>query len=170
MKLSPLDIEHKEFGTGLNGYNKRQVDEFLALLAEQTEELLRENQTLRDEIARKDKAIEELQSAELELKRAVIAAERIGNEMKHNAKREADLIIKEAEYRKDLMLRDSHQRLREIQGELSRLEHERDLFREQFRGMLKAFERGLDKLEESQKRVPIQRPATVKNKVEASGG
>jgi cell division initiation protein len=169
MKLSPLDIEHKEFSSGLNGYNKRQVDEFLALLAEQTEELLRENQALRDDIARKDKAIEELQSAELELKRAVIAAERIGNEMKHNAKREADLMLKEAEYRRDLLLKDSQQRLREIQAELARLEHERDLFREQFRGMLKAFERGLDKLEESHKRPATQRPAAVKRQVETSG-
>lgn len=163
MKLTPLDIEHKEFASGLNGYNKRQVKEFLALVAEQTEELLRDNQALRDELGRKDKQIEELQAAELELKRAVIAAERIGNEMKANAKREAELIVKEAEQRREHLLKESQQRLRELQAEIARLEHERDLFREQFRGMLKAFERGLDKLEAQQQRPLTQRPATLKS-------
>ena len=144
MKFSPLDIQHMEFGSSLNGYTKNQVRDFLEKLAEQTEDLLREQQRLNVELTKRDRRIEELQSAELELKRAVIAAERIGNEMKQNAKREAQLLLKDAESSRDDMVREAQARVREVNNDLTRLERERDLFREQFRGMLQAFERSLD--------------------------
>lgn len=144
MKLSPLDIEHMEFGTNLGGYGKRPVREFLERVSQQLEETLRENQALRDELKKRDERIEELQVGEVELKRAVIAAERIANEIKENAKHEASLILREADGKRTGMLRDAETRLRAARAEISRLEKEQQLFREQFRGMLNAFERSLD--------------------------
>lgn len=144
MKLSPLDIQHIEFSSGLNGYSKRQVRDFLIRVADHYEDLLSENRRLSDEVAQLKQRVEELQHAELELKRAVIAAERIGNEMKQNAKREAELMLREAEQRKDALLREAQLKIKEVQAEVARLEKERDLFREQFRGMLHAFERSID--------------------------
>jgi cell division initiation protein len=147
VKLSPLDIEHMEFSTGVGGYGKRQVREFLERVSQQLEETLRENQSLRDEIKKRDERIEELQVGEVELKRAVIAAERIANEIKENAKQEASLIVREADGQRTGMLREAETRLRSARAELARLEKEQQLFREQFRGLLKAFERGLDQPE-----------------------
>lgn len=148
MRLSPLDVQHQEFATAVGGYNKRQVREFLTRAADTLEELIRENQQLREELAKRDKKIEELSLAEAELKRAVIAAERIGNEMKQNAKREAELIIQEAEAVKTKIIRDAEARLKQTGLEIARLERQSQLFREQFRGLLKAYERSLDNLPE----------------------
>ncbi len=148
MKLSPLDVQHQEFAAALNGYSKRQVRDFLARSADSLEALIRENQQLREELAKRDKRIEELSVAEAELKRAVIAAERIGNEMKQNAKREAELIIQGAEAVKAKTIRDAEARLMHASTEITRLEHQSQLFREQFRGLLKAYERSLDNLPE----------------------
>ncbi len=144
MKLSPLDIQHMEFGGAVSGYQKKQVRDFLERVAAEREELLREQQELREELQKKEQRIEELQVAEVELKRAVIAAERIGNELKQNAKREAELMIKEAEQLKENIIRDAETRIREARTELSRLERQQRMFREQLRGMLRAFERSLD--------------------------
>lgn len=168
MKLSPLDIQHMEFASSLSGYNKRQVRDFLLRLAEQTEDLIRDFQRLNDELAAKEQRIEDLQSAELELKRAVIAAERIGNEMKQNAKREAQMMLKEAEARKEGVLQEAQLRFRELSAENARLEKERDLFREQFRGMLHAFERSIDATyQANQKSVPSSKAALDKPKTTA---
>lgn len=142
--FSPLDIEHKDFGRSLFGYDRQQVKDFLKRVADHTEDLMRENKRLTNELDNKGTLIEELQTGELELKRTVVAAERIGNEMKNNAEREAHLILKEAEQRKEGILREANLRHKELTAEIARLERERDLFREQFRGMLRAFERGLD--------------------------
>ncbi|MGL4609237.1 MAG: DivIVA domain-containing protein [Trueperaceae bacterium] len=144
MKLSPLDVQHSEFAGGLNGYNRKQVKDFLAKIASQLEDMIRDNQNLREEIAKRERRIEELQVAESELKRTVIAAERIGNEIKQNAKREAEIMIKQAELMRDNMIRDGEMRMKEIRYDLARLEKEHQIFREQFRGMLHAFERSLD--------------------------
>src|SRR5690625_199933 len=166
MNLSPLDIQHMEFPSGLNGYGKRQVREFLERVSRELEDVLRENQQLRDEMKRKDGQIEELEDSEAELKRVVIAAERIANEIRENAKREADLLVKEAEQkrseilsdadsrhermireaenRRSEVITDAETRLREARNELLRLEREQRLFREQFRALLQAFARNLE--------------------------
>ena len=152
MKLSPLDIQHMAFDTGFSGYNKRQVRECLEQLADQTEELLRNQQKLLAEIEQRGKTINELRQTEAELKRAVTAAERIAHEMKQNAKREAELTLRDAEQRKEGILRETQLRYKELTGDLVRLERERDMFREQFRGMLHAFERSLDASPQPQRR------------------
>ncbi|MEX2541943.1 MAG: DivIVA domain-containing protein [Trueperaceae bacterium] len=157
MKLSPLDIEHMEFGRTVGGYGKRQVREFLERVSQQLEETLRENQSLRDELKKRDERIEELKVGEVELKRAVIAAERIANEIKENAKHEASLILREADGQRSGMMRDAEGRLRSLRAEISRLEKEQMLFREQFRGLLKAFERSLDQPEVRRSK-PVEAP------------
>ncbi len=166
MKLSPLDIQHMEFPTGLNGYNRKQVREFLERVAGELESVLRDNQQLRDEMKRRDEQISDLQGSEAELKRVVIAAERIANEIRENAKREADLTVKEAEQKRSEILADAdlrrerlvteaekkraevvsdaEGRIREARNELLRLEREQRLFREQFRALLQAFARNLE--------------------------
>ncbi len=144
MKLNPLEIEHAEFSQAFRGYKKADVRNLLKLAASQIETLQQDNQYLINELAKKDEQIEKMLQAENDLKRAVIAAERVATEIKHNANREADLVVKEAKSIKDDMMRDAEARLKEAHFELSRLEKEYQLFREQFRGILKAFERSLD--------------------------
>lgn len=166
MKLSPLDIQHAEFGSAMNGYSKRQVREFLERVANELEGVLRENQNLRDSGKQYSEQINELQSSEAELKRVVIAAERIASEIRENAKREAELIVQEAgDTRRNILAetenfrqktlseteRQRHEQLTEVENqvkearaELLRLEREQRLFREQFRALLQAFARNLE--------------------------
>ncbi len=144
MRLSPLDIQHMEFQRTASGYHRRQVREFLERVALEREELLREVQTLREGLDRRDEQIAELQAAEAELQRAIIAAERIGNEIKENAKKEAQLVLQEADRLKEERLHGAETRLRTANAELARVERETSLFREQFRGMLEAYMRSLE--------------------------
>lgn len=166
MKLSPLDIQHMEFPTGMGGYGKRQVREFLESVAGELESVLRENQQLKDDMKRKQGQIDELQGSEAELKRVVIAAERIANEIRENSKREAELMVQEAEQKRTGILNDAETRrermvteaenkrseviadaetrIRDARNELLRLEREQRLFREQFRALLQAFARNLE--------------------------
>jgi cell division initiation protein len=143
MKLSPLDVQHQEFDGALSGYSRRQVRDFLAKVADTLEELIRENKALRDELLRAEERIEALQAGELELKHAVVAAERIGNELKQNARREAELILKGAEAQRSKIVEGAEARVKDARGELVRLEREARMFKEQFRSMLKAYENSL---------------------------
>ncbi len=144
--ITPNDIENQEFDGAISGYSKKQVREFLDRVAQVLTDEVRTNRQLKDELHKRDRTIEQLQVGEAELKRAVIAAERVGNDMKKNAKREAELIVQEAKNRRMELLRDAELRLKQLRSELGRLERENQLFREQFRGMLRAYEVSLDDL------------------------
>ena len=133
MRLSPLDIQHMEFERGVSGYRKPHVRAFLERVAAEREELLKELQAARDQVTEQARRIEALESAEADLRQAVIAAERIGNQMKDNAREEARLIVEQA-----------HAQRRAVDVEIGRLRALRDDFRERFRAMLAGYERSLD--------------------------
>ncbi|MEX2501050.1 MAG: DivIVA domain-containing protein [Trueperaceae bacterium] len=133
MRLSPLDIQHIEFERSVSGYRPAQVRAFLERVAAEREELLKEAQGLRDRAADQQRRIEALEAAEADLRHAVVAAERIANQMRENARQEAKIIVQEAESER-----------RAQHAELARLRELRDRFREQFRGMLQAYEASLD--------------------------
>lgn len=147
MRLSPLEIEHMEFPRGAGGYQRKHVRDFLERVGEEVADLLREVQGLQAELDSAKQQVSDLQAKEAELQRAVIAAERIANEIKENAKREAKLILDEAERLRERRVADLDGEVSRTRAELDRLLRERGLFREQFRGLLQAYMRSLEAIE-----------------------
>ena len=155
MDLTPLDIEHATFETAAVGYRKGSVRAFLERVARGQEALLRENRALRDDLDERAAEIDDLREAEAELKRAVIAAERIGTEMKDLARREAELIKASAREEAQATIRQARAEVRAAEAELARLERSQALVREQLRGQLTAFLRALDALPSERRAPPI---------------
>ena len=104
MKRTPLDVRHQEFTNALSGYSKKDVREFLMSVAEDFEEYERGMRNNQERIAQLEAQVNELRQGEETLKRAVVSAERISNEMKLNAEREASLRIKNAEHQAQIKL------------------------------------------------------------------
>ena len=48
MRITPLDIQQKQFTSKFRGFDMEEVDSFLELLREEMEELLRDNANLRN--------------------------------------------------------------------------------------------------------------------------
>ncbi|HEX2864909.1 MAG TPA: DivIVA domain-containing protein [Deinococcales bacterium] len=148
MNLTPLDIRHQEFAGALSGYSKREVREFLERLADQTEEAERDVRAARERIAQLEAQVLELREGEEMLRRAVVSAERIANEIKGNAEREAQLMRQEAEATRDKVMREALQRVRETRVDLDRARSDRQLFLDQFRALLQGYLASLDRLED----------------------
>ncbi len=155
MDLTPLDIEHATFESAAVGYRKGSVRAFLERVARGQEALLRENRALRDDLDERAAEIDDLREAEAELKRAVIAAERIGTEMKDLARREAELIKATAREQAQAAIRQARDEVRAAEAELARLERSQALVREQLRGQLTAFLRTLDALPSERTAPPV---------------
>ncbi len=147
MPLTPLDIEHATFERSPMGYKPKAVRAFLERLAAELESVLRELRQLRDRLAEKDEIIAGLREAEAELQRAVVSAERIGTEMKDNAREAARLIEADARAHAEIIKREIAAELAEAHLELARLERSQAIVREQMRGQLTAFLRALDPVE-----------------------
>lgn len=101
MNTTPLDIRHQEFATGVRGYNRAAVRAYLAGLSDQFEELLRDQQALQEKLEESGRRVEQYRAAEDELRRTLVAAERIGAEMRAQAHKEAELTLREAGAERD---------------------------------------------------------------------
>ncbi len=139
-RLSPIDIQHAEFSRRAGGYDRREVRAFLERLSLDVEESLRDAQALRRRLVEAEDEVARLRGAEAELQHAVMAADRIAGELKENAKREAQLVLEEAERMRSSRLADVEGGLVRARAELDRVSHQRLLFKEQFRALLRAYE------------------------------
>lgn len=143
-RLTPLDIAHAEFSRAAGGYNRGEVRAFLERISVEVEELKREVQALTRQLDEQGEEVQALKVAEDDLRSAVVAAERIAADVRRGAEREAELILGEAERQRKQLLTNATDALRRAKAEFTRLETERALFKEQFRGLLTAYLRSLD--------------------------
>lgn len=136
MKFTPLDVRHQEFPTRLGSYDRASVRAFLNELSDDMETLLQQHQALRDQLAGLERQLEEQRQNEDEIRRAVVAAERISHELRENAVRESELMIAQATLQRDATLRDAESRRAELEsGHQARLAALEAAFRGRFADM-----------------------------------
>ena len=89
--MQPMDIKSQSFGTGLFGYKKSDVDQYVDTVYRAYDELFTENKNLRDERDRLNKAVEEANVKVFELQ-----SKADGVVDTSEAEKERDRIIAEA--------------------------------------------------------------------------
>ena len=99
LKVTPLDIQQKRFHVGFRGYEKTEVEMFLDLVRDEMESLLREMTDLREFRQSYDQRLNELNEKEEMIKNTLIMTQKLMEEQKDNARKEAALIIRDAEIR-----------------------------------------------------------------------
>jgi cell division initiation protein len=143
--LTPLDIRYQEFRQGLRGYAVAEVREYLGRVADMQTALIEENERLRSHIRELEAELAKAKEGEAELKRAVVAAERIAREIKAQAEREAELIKRETETERQAVLQELIEQMKRIKSDIEQVRNERDLFVGQFRALLEGYLSSLDR-------------------------
>jgi cell division initiation protein len=135
MKLTPLDIRHREFRRAMRGYADEEVDLFLDEVADEFERLYRENIELKDT-----------------LQKTLVTAQQQSDEMRANARKEAELILRDAEIKGRDIVADSYTEKQRIQQSLLQLRRIEEDFQVKFRSLLEAHLRLLAEDESSEDR------------------
>ncbi|WP_027414515.1 DivIVA domain-containing protein [Aneurinibacillus terranovensis] len=138
MSLTPLDIHNKEFSRSFRGYDEDDVNEFLDQIIKEFDLLLKEKRELEERIAERDKKIASFENIEDTLKKAMFVAQGTADEMKSNARKEAELIIKEAEKNADRLINEALAKSRKYVREVEELKKRAAVYRTRFRSMLEA--------------------------------
>jgi cell division initiation protein len=138
MPLTPLDIHNKEFGRRLRGYDEDEVNEFLDQIIKDYEALIRENKDMQDQVATMQEKISHFSTMEETLSKTLIVAQETADEVKANSKKEAQLIIKEAEKNADRIINESLAKSRKIALEVEELKKQASIYRVRFRSLLEA--------------------------------
>ena len=97
MALTPVEIRHIKPGRSLLGYNRKIVDDLLEDVVESFEQVWRERADLADKVERLDGDLVRYRELETLLRTTLVSAERAATELKDQARREADLILSEAQ-------------------------------------------------------------------------
>ena len=147
MRITPLDIIQKQFTANRRGYDPDEVRSFLEETRETMEDLLKENQRLREQIARFEAEIAELRSEEHEVKETLQLARQVKEEMQRTARRESDVVLGEARLEAEKILMAAADERKEIQGELVRLRSQKAQLLGEMRGIVDTHIRLLDDLE-----------------------
>ena len=138
MPLTPLDIHNKEFSRRLRGYDEDEVNEFLDQIIKDYEALIRENKELQNQVAALQEKLGHFLNIEETLSKTIIVAQEAADELKNNAKKEAQLIIKEAEKNADRIINEALAKSRKIAMEVEELRKQASIYRTRFRTLLEA--------------------------------
>jgi cell division initiation protein len=121
MRVTPLDIIKKEFTPSRRGVDEIEVQNFLEDVRETLDELLKENQRLREIIKRRDAEIDELKGEESSIKDTLVLARRLTEDLERQSRRESDLIIGEAQLEAQRILMSIADERRNLQAEITKL-------------------------------------------------
>ncbi len=154
MRITPLDIQQKQFSTKFRGFDMEEVDSFLELIREEMEELLRENANLREEARRFEKQLKEYKNLETTLKDTLVSSQQMVEEYKNNAKKEADLIIKEAELRAEEIVREAQNKVIKIHEDITDLKGIRRHFKEEMKRLIESHLRMMEFDKEREEETP----------------
>jgi cell division initiation protein len=125
MNVSPLDLRQQRFKKSFRGFDPVEVTAFLAAVADDYEEALRETDKLRQDVMRLDAVLNEHREHERNLQNTMTTAQKISEEIKATAELEGKRIVREAEGRSDLLLEKTQARLEDIQREIDGLKLKR---------------------------------------------
>ena len=140
MKISPMDIQQQQFkGKMFGGLDAEDVDAFLQSLAGEMEELIRENGELKERLNRNAAVISEMEGRESQLRETLLAAQRITEEMKANAQKEAHLLVSEAELKGERIVADAEKKLIVLNNQIQELKREKVQFESGFKGLLDTY-------------------------------
>jgi len=137
--LTPLDIHNQEFRrVRFKGYSEDEVDDFLDRVVADFEALLKDNAQLKDELEDLRARVEQYKQLENTLHGALIVAQETAEEVKQSARKEAQLIVREAEEEAASRLKGGEARLREAEERFAQMQRESQAFRAQIRSQLEA--------------------------------
>jgi cell division initiation protein len=136
MPLTPLDIHNKEFGRAFRGYREDEVDLFLDEIVREFESLLKENASLRERLETLSSKVEQYRELEDTLHNTLIIAQETAEDVKASARKEAELIVREAEQEAAETQRRAQSRLSELSDTYEELRKQMRLFRARLKSEL----------------------------------
>jgi cell division initiation protein len=98
MRMTPHDIRQQQFTVRLfRGFNPQEVHAFLDDVADDYESVLKESALLKEQLAAQEERQRGMVDLEKRLQDTLLTTQRLAEEMKSAARRDAELILREAE-------------------------------------------------------------------------
>lgn len=147
MKLTPMDINNKEFKKALRGYSPEEVDEFLDEIVDNYEELYKDNAKLKEKLTVATDKIEQYIKIENTIQNTLVLAQNAAEQAKSSSQKEAELIIRSANETAQRILDKGHNDVIQINSEFDKTKQEFIKFRAKYRNFVNTQLETFDDLE-----------------------
>jgi cell division initiation protein len=144
MKITPLDVQQQEFKSRFRGYDPEEVDAFLRTASEALEDLVKENAVLKEQLEATQGQLQGVRQKESVLNDVLVSTQKMTENLKQAAQREAELILKEAELKAEDVLKKTQEEYGVLQREILMLQRQRIMALEKFRAVLQGFQKMIE--------------------------
>jgi cell division initiation protein len=142
MRMTATDIRQQQFAVRLfRGFDPQEVDAFLEEMADDFEELARENTLLKEQLVTLEERSRGVEGREKTLQETLVTTQKIAEEFKENARREAELVLREAHLRAEKFMQDAREGHSKLTAEISGLKRMRRQLAEELLNTLASHKR-----------------------------
>jgi DivIVA domain-containing protein len=167
--LTPLEVRQKkgDFRRSVRGYDAELVNDFLDLVADRMEELVKENMGLRDSVESLKGELEQYRQKQRALSDALMTAQKLREDARSHAEKESELLVREARAEAELARQDAARALLREEDALRQVRARRAQLVQSFRRLLERELTELEVVEETlelegthlSRRVQVSKPA-----------
>jgi cell division initiation protein len=142
MRITPMDIRKQQFTLKLfRGFDVQEVDAFLDDVADDYEKVVKENMLLKEQLNALEERLKGVEEREKLLQETLVTTQRVAEEMKESARREAKLLVREAELQGDKLLEEARADEAKLRREISSLKRLRRQLAEEIKGTVEMYQR-----------------------------
>jgi DivIVA domain-containing protein len=134
--LTPLDARRYDFGKALRGYDPERVNQFRDQVAEELERLARINQELEAKARGFHEQLKAFRDRDKAINEALVSAQQLRGEIREQADKEAQLILREARAEGERMVEDARAEIRRMDDQLASLDRSRRAYLAQVRALV----------------------------------
>lgn len=169
-KTTPLEIQNHTFTKKWRGIDPVEVEAFLALVGEEIEDLTRARAELESRARALETENSEHRERERTLRDTLLSAQRASDDIRGAARKEAELIVQQAEDSSERLTHHALQRSAEIERAIEDLKIQRTAFRLQLEKLLELVQHVVERDRiEDERDLPLSYLTRKADKGETSG-
>lgn len=152
-KITAQDVRHQEFSGKMRGYDKDEVDQYLGIIADNLEKNATDNIELLKKIELLEDQLSEFKNLEGTLKSTLLRTQESVDDVRRQAEKESELIIREAQVKSDKIIDEKKEKIRQLDQKYEALQLKWDEYFSRFKNLLVSHLESLDKMEAEYKKL-----------------
>jgi cell division initiation protein len=142
MRLSATDIRQQQFAVKLiRGFDPQEVDAFLDEMADDWDELNKENNLLKEQLTVAEEQKKATEEQNKNLQQTLVVAQKMAEEFRESSKRAADIVLREAQLQAEKFLEEKRQELTRLTADVEALKQTKRQLAEELLSTLRLTER-----------------------------
>jgi len=123
MRITPLDVRNHPFRRRFSGYDREEVEAFLHMVAEDYEVVVRDAEGLREQTVKLEVRVADLAANEAILQETLTTAQKLSDDLKRTAIKEAEVRVGEAEIKAEKILAAAHRRAAKLAEDIREMKY-----------------------------------------------